>query len=404
MTAISYLHRQIIASSNYPCGKETSASILAIGFRDPTEEDQDPKAIAQEIVRAAERNFWPSIFNNTLSVQVEVRDPIKNLILFSNSANEGDRKEFVACLRAYQQEACGSELNNPGDIAEVPIELTIPARIDGSAPLIRAEASLVVRLAEESRDKTKDVNQIASFRGPGMVINYQTYTYLSQTQRPFHGILVCGKARRMPNKSDIALDEFLRAAEPPEHKNWVVTPKLKVTYKRGYKQLLDELRQRVKDVLKDLVSAKPQEGTDGPRLLMKLFPLGDKSNLPSSPRNPITLKNPDAKFVNGRWEFSGRLAVRSDNSKKWQAALDLRFQAEDASDSSGGVIDTFVIDKNAEAKGVETKVENGVGVLRGPASVRQVDFSGKTDPTKYPTDAKRATVSLDFRPTVVEEH
>jgi len=387
-------------------GKESGTSILVVGFRDPTsEEEQDSKAIAQGVIRAAARSFWPSILGNKLTIKAEVYDPATNQITFSNSAGESDiSKQFAYLWKAYQDQSFVSELKNPGDVAVVSIDLTIPARVDGSAPLTRVEASLVVRLSEENGGQGKDINQVAFFRGPGMVVTYESFKNLSLTQRAFHAILVCGRARREFNGNDVALDEFLRTAEPPEHKSWEVTPKLKLTYKQGYKKLLTDLDQRIKDALKDLVTEKPEGGTEGPRLLMSLFPLGNMNDRPPSHRSPITLKNPDAKLVGGQWEFSGRISVRSDNTKRWRAEIDLKFQAEDASDSSGGVIQTVTIDKSSEGKGVTADVANGIAYVAGPSSVKQVDFMGTTDPQKYPADAKRTTVSLTLKPTAVEEN
>ncbi len=389
-------------------GKVSGTSILVVGFRDPTSEvDQDPKEIAQEVIQAAAQSFWPSILGNKLTVKAEVFDPASNQITFSNSAGESDiPRQFALLWKAYQEQDFVSELKNPGDVAEVSIDLTIPARVDGSALLTRAEASLVVRLSEENTGQAKDTNQnqVAFFRGPGMVVTYKSFKNLSLTQRAFHGILVCGKARREFNSNDVVLDEFLRAAEPPEHNSWEVTPKLKLTYKQGYKKLLTDLDQRIKDALKDLVSEKPESGTEGPRLLMSLFPLGDMSNPPAPPRSPITLKNPDAKLVGGQWGFSGRISVRSDNTKRWNAKIDLKFQAEDASDSSGGVIRAITVDRSSEGKGVTAVVTDGIAYIAGPSSVKQVDFMGTTDPQKYPADAKRTTVSLTLQPTTVEEN
>ncbi len=386
-------------------GTEMGTSILVVGFRDPTaEEEQDSKALAQAIIRAAARNFWPSILGNKLSVKAEVFEPGASQPTFTNSAGESDvPKQFAPLWKAYQEQSFVSELKNPGDVAEVAIDLAIPARVDGSAPLTRAEASLVVRLDEENGGQAKDANQVAFFRGPGMVVAYKVFNQLSLTQRSFHAMLVCGKLRREFDDNDVALDEFLRTAEPPEHKTWEVTPKLKLIYKQGYRKLLTDLDQRIKDALKELVSEKAQGGTEGPRLLMSLFPLGGHSDPPPPHRSPITLKNPDAKLVGDEWEFSGRIAVRSDHTRRWRAEIDLRFQAEDAADSTGHVIRTITIDKNAEAKGVVATSEGGIGIVTGPASVKQIDFMGTTDPQKYPTDAKRTTVSLDLKPVTIEE-
>lgn len=382
----------------------TGTSILVVGFRNPADEDQEPKAMAQEMVTAVAKNFWPSIITGRLSVKVEViSDPAKKHIVFSDTVDEDDiDPDFASCWRAYWDQHADPDLRDPGDVIEVPIHLTIPARIDNSAPPIRAEASLVVRLAEEN-GTAEGVNQTVYFRGTGMIVKYEAFNRLSLTQRPFHAILVCGKARRSWSDSDIALDEFLRAAEPPEHKNWEPTPRLKEVYKPGYKKLLDDMERQIRDALRQLVSEKPPSGTDGPRMLMNLFPLGTKSKRPPPPPNPFKVRNLQAQLNKGAWEFSGRIIVRSDNTRRWKADIDLRFRAEDPTDSAGAVISRLTLDTDSVAKGARAAVKKGIGIITAPANVRQVDFSGATDPTLYPIDAKRTTVSLEVHPSLQED-
>lgn len=383
---------------------ETGTSIAVVGFRNPADEDQDPKTMAQEMVQAAARNFWPSIIGGKLSVKVEVVDLAKGQTVLSETVDDEDvNDQFEACWNAYHNKTTVDELKNPGDVVEVPIELTIPGRTDGSSGAVQAKASLVVCLAGENGKEQEEVNQIAFFRGTGMVVKYETFNRLALTQRQFHAILVCGKARRDFSDSDIALDEFLRAAEPPEHKSWEVTVRLKEIYKIGYKKLLMEMDNRIKEELRNLVSEKPASGTDGPRLLMNLFPLGNKSKPSPTSGNPFKVKETNAKLINGVWEFSGAVLAKAENKKRWSVEIDLRFQAEDASDAAGGVIKSLIIDKDLAARGVETQVENGMGFITSPAAVKQIEFTGSTDPNAYPADAKRTSVVLDVRTKKIEE-
>lgn len=381
----------------------SGTSILVVGFRNPADEDQEPKVMAQEMIDATAKNFWPSIINSKLAVKVEVVDAAKNHTSFSGTVdNEDISPEFAACWNAYRNGRTLQELKNPGDVVEVPIELTIPPRVDGSSSQLSAEASLVVRLAEENSQTKTELNQVAFFRGTGMVVKHESYNRLSITQRPFHGILVCGKARRSSTENDTALDEFLRAAEPPEHKSWDVTVRLKETYKPGYRKLLVDMENQVRDRLRELVTGKAPGGTDGPRLLMNLFPLGNKSKPPPPPPTHFKVKEQRAKFVNGRWEFSGHIEVKSELKKKWKAEIDLKFQAEDSSDSTGGVVHSLTLDPDATSKGAVITIKKGKGIITAPASVKKINFDGITDPSRYPTDARWAAVTVGVRTSVEE--
>ncbi len=303
---------------------------------------------------------------------------------------------FLECWNIYSQNKSElvHELKKPGDVVEVPIEVTIPPKNNGSEPEIPASASLVIRLAEEDEDNK---NTVAFFRGPGMVVESYQLNQLSLTQRPFHAIVVCGEARTPITDSDHKLDSFLRAAEPPSHNEWTVTKRLKETYRPGYKKLLDELTRKVKEGIRKHVSEKTPTGTEGPQLLKKLFPLQEiGSQQPTKPK-PFRVSNQSAELEKDGWKFSGTVNVNphySKANKNWRGVIDLRFCAEDGQDSSGGFINKFNIDQKAISKGAAFTIEDGLGIITANSSVGRILFSGSTDPQKYPIQASHASVEI----------
>jgi hypothetical protein len=369
-------------------------SILVLGFRNPADEDQDPRSTADEIVDAVSKNFWPSVIGARLQATVAVTDTSKKEpVLSRRSVVEADvNPAFAECLTEYNLFRTLDSLASPGEVAEIPIPVQIPARSDGSQSQMDAEVSLVVRLADDS--ETRDVNEVAYFRGTGMVVKYEKYDRLSLSQRPFHAILVCGKARRDPGESDVALDEFLRAAEPPEHKSWGVTARLKETYKPGYKHLLTDIETKVKEALRDLVSERPPSGTEGPRLLMKLFPLGINKGVPT--RSNFKVKDLKATLEQGAWTFSGTILVLRENPPSWKAHIDLRFRGEDPTDSVSAVVKELSVHSSPAGRTAAVTVENGVGQVAVPKGVTKLRFEGATDASACPIDPRRATVSAEI--------
>jgi len=370
-------------------------SILVVGFRNPADEDQDLESTAHDIIHAVGRNFWPSVIGGRLKVSVTVIDTSKKAQKrWEREMGEGDlNPAYAKCLAAYNDMRAGSTLDSAGDIAEVSIPVQIPARSDASQPQKVAEASLVVRLAED--DEPEGANEVAFFRGTGMVVKYERFDRLSLSQRPFHGILVCGKARRLAGESDTALDEFLRAAEPPEHKGWEVTPRLKETYKPGYKRLLSDIDAKVKEALRDLVSEKPPSGTDGPRLLVRLFPVG--GNKIGEGREKFKVKDLSARLEQGTWAFSGTIIAVRDSPGPWSAQIDLRFRGEDPTDTVSAVVRKLKAYSTPASKVPSVSIDSGIAMVSVPAGVTKLRFEGLTDPSRYSIDPRRATVFADVR-------
>ena len=75
----------------------------------------------------------------------------------------------------------------------------------------------------------------------------------------------------------------------------------------------------------------------------------------------------------------------------------MRFQAEDRADSAGGVIKEVSVDQPASDKGVKVEVKKGIAIISVPADVKQIEFSGISDPKLHPISAKRAVVSVEVR-------
>ena len=279
----------------------TGTSLLIVGFRDPTtDDDANPDELAREIRAATVREFWPAIAM-----------PGRPLVVWTATAHGGNPigdkdlgevQPFVDCYRGRENDR--DTLDEPGDVVvrEIPIE--VPARRDG-VRATRGHVRLCVRLASESSPGPW-AGYVAWFRRAGMVIRYWDRRSLAAGARPFHAVLACGEARdpERPTPQDEDVERFLRAAEPPGHDDWMTTASLKAEYKQGYAKALEQLKRRVSEELKALVVPRPRQGAVGPDRLRKRFPIGRQGS-PGSAPSLFHFSKLTARFDGARWQFAG---------------------------------------------------------------------------------------------------
>jgi hypothetical protein len=348
----------------------SGTSILILGFRDPTaDEKQELGQLATAIRRAALRFFWPAMHMDGKSLQVLVGVDDDD----ADVANIDVYPELGAFVQCYTRRAQpSSRLDEPGDIVTKEIELEIPARRDARTKKkqrCKLELSVRIPLDEECGE---DTGHVAMFRGAGMVLKYWNRRNMAIEMPAFHATLACGLARDPGNSTgaDRALEDFLRAAEPPGHDQWLVTPRLSETYESGSKTALLALHARVNQALRDLLTAKPRQGQQGPERLRKLFPIGPRGGKGSAP-SAFHFSELHARLVDGRWQFSGEIQP-TDAGSPWQAVIELRELGDD-----GGTVEIIAVERvKVSTRGVVSRIHDGKVELSAPARVPSAAFSG----------------------------
>ena len=360
-----------------PAVSGTSATV--VGFRDPTAEEQPSvDDLADDILEASVKFFWPAIHFGDLEVSVETPDGVREADIESVPAIQ----PFVKCINDRFEH--NNELEAPGDIATVEIPLDIPDRYDGT-PTEDGAVTLSVGLACPQDDEDL-VNKVAFFRGAGMVVRYWDRDRVVLGDRDFYATLVCGRARARgnggPTDADKDIEMFLRAAEPPEHNEWTSTENLKNGYKRGGPTAVDDLHADVTDRLRNLVPQSRSRGKLGPRRLAQRFPIGrghSGRNNSATPRRVID-GDTTVRFNNetGRWKFSGYLEPIVDVHDGWSATVTLRRMAED------GPTEDFipVVSIQPDDLSVSHGTADGKGKLEADETVDGIHFEGysETDP------------------------
>lgn len=343
--------------------ESTGTSILVLGFRDPAADvEQGPAELAKGIRAAIEREFWPAVAMQRLTSWVAGDGAAP----FISSKTFQVATPFVEC---YQSRAAAVEvLMEPGDVVAREIELKIPARRDGKHGALNASVLLLVRLCKEQDDRQL-AGQVAMFRSPGMVVRYLDQRALVKSSRPFHAMVLCGLARS-PSAEDLAVEVFLRSAEPPGHDKWDVTETLKGDYERGYRMALEQMHTRVRDALKAIVLESPSQGQRGPERLRRKFPIGDRgggagkrSESSGSAKSAFRFSGVSAHFEAGRWRFRGEVRPARP-MPAWACRLRLAEIGEDGSEISAVAVEEMTVSEAASFELVE-----GHGLIRSTAAL-----------------------------------
>lgn len=350
-------------------GRVSGTSILILGFREPSaDSESSPSELARVMRRAAVENFWPAMIlaHRMLRVGFDVAESGTEPEWIDVEADQ-ELRPFLECARV--EGPIAGELRTAGDLVARELEISVPARLDGTKNKVVGRALLVVRLADED-SPSRLSSHVALYRGSGMVTRYWDRKSISIGMRPFHAILRAGTARSLQaDDSDEDVEAFLRAAEPPGHEQWKSMPGLKDTYHRGYKLAIDQLHDEITRHLRELVGRKPVQGDVGPDLLRKKFPIGGRGG-PGGAPSIFHFSQIDAHFDGDRWLFEGEVRP-SESGKDWDATIRMFALGED-----GSPIEEIAIESIELAEGTNPVWRDGLPVIEARASVAAMKFSG----------------------------
>ena len=348
----------------------SGTSAMVVEFQDPTRDERpDVEDLAQEFVEASVKYFWPAIYRGDLDITVETPEETLTADVESVPAI----RPFV---EAYEKRTTDTQtLVNPGDVAGLDIPIDLPPRADGSETP-NGSVRLSARLASPADDDSH-LNNIALFRGAGMVVKYYDQSRVAYGDRNFFGVIAAGKARSegVPSDSDREIDRFLRFAEPPEHDEWESTENLREQYQRGFRMALDDMFGTLRDGLRHLIS----KGSNGDSLsdnVLNRFPIHGSGNPRSttSPADPAFEIDSSSRFDGDAWEISGRIKVLPEEFDGWSTDISLTGVGED-----GSHYDDIPIDHvETEQSGVTVSYDDGRVHLVADGEVNELSFSGRS--------------------------
>lgn len=361
---------------------DAGTSILVVGFHDPNSDThKSVSELSAEIAQAAARNFWPALVSGRLSVQVTTYEGRQQQTSVNVHAEDYHRP-FVEMLRKFNAGELGEKLANEGDVVERRITLEIPQR--KSAPKhgeIKHEAILLVRQDAENEPDGL-TGQVVFYRGRDMIIKSLALKQIASVAIPFRAAVLCGEAAGK-NEADRAAELFLRAAEPPAHADWMMTPELKADYAPGSRKAIFKFFEDVKEEIRKLMRPRYEDLNDGPNALKELLQIpGAPLPQPAGP----TLEVDSRSHVDseGRWVING--IVKIPNNKAWSLKPVLVF----ASETGGGERVSWTLEaiSGCSVLGEELIV---------PARTRLAEFRGISNITSYTVDAQQVAVTVTLK-------
>jgi RNA polymerase primary sigma factor len=393
--AVSFWENHTLARDLYLDREGSGTTACVVGFHD-AESDQDRKSVdlADDLVKAAAEHFFPALFFGTLCVRVEVCDGRQQYEqrtpAYSRQVDvEELQPHYCRMLGALQDGTTVEALKDDGEVVCKTVPLTVSKRTqDPKHPEKEHPALLLVANAGDDTPK-EYINRLAMFRGPGMVIETVSLPGLALGARPFHALLLCGRAPSEAGvegriaSTDDAAEEFLRTAEPPSHHKWVATAELKAIYARGCKSRLEEFLTEVRKEIAKLVKPAPRDLGDGPNSLRELFRIG---NEPAPTERPRVSQQSGSVDEQGRWVVEATVRL-----KPRKAAVRLEpavyFQVETGAPQPVEWLDLVEV-SNCTVEGQALIV---------PAEKREVKFKGITNADTHPAPANQSCIVVDVR-------
>lgn len=294
----------------------TGTTAVIVGFSEPAQER--PRAVEEvvrDIAKSASTWFWPRLGDGSLIVEARGfvgGDPVIEELAEPAMADEPG---FVT---AAEDEVTGDSALTPGTIAERPLEFRVP-RLKSDRGAGEVEGQVLLRLARVDDERPADASTVALVRGSGMVVKYHRVPGVPLQGGGYRAVLLAG-TKHGSDPSDVAIEEFLRSAEPPEHDDWVHhTNALRSRYRPGGKARLDELVSKIRLAVMEMTSTKPGGSEKGPELLAKHFQVGGKVGSRGH-RHRFLVDFGSMRFDGREWRVEGR-ARRTSGDKAWHLDL-----------------------------------------------------------------------------------
>lgn len=380
-----------------PAQLGSGTTILVVAFFEPEQEQlRDGRLIVQDILNSAARWFWPSIHKGLLRVSAELYN--NQTQSFASTAKfTAEVHPFLEAVRAGAQNLC-RRVSEPGDVAEKVIPVALPARRSGRGRSDRdgGGANVLLRVrAAGNGDSPSLQNRVALVRGSGMVVNYRPVRTVSDAPA-FHAVLLAGLARGT-ERSDEALDAFLRAAEPPGHDDWRPgTDRLRAEYTQGGSLALRQLWQDVQRAILEICAEEISSSSKGPERLARLFRIGSPRAVFQSTHSLIHIVDQKSEFRDGVWHVEIKMRRSTpETTTSWGFTVSAWLDAESGEGEQVALSDVTVSVGKAENRDNRWECEI-------PAGERDITLEAKTQAPSDPQNEAallmgRTRLRLDIR-------
>ncbi|MEV7567579.1 helix-turn-helix domain-containing protein [Streptomyces tanashiensis] len=352
---------------------------------------RDVRAMHRRLVEALGRDFWAATTGGGSRLpllETSVRTLRNGEVLVEEEKVDPTvtQPSRTRALRAFYEGTTVDRLTEAGQVAlrKVPFRLPLAGGRRGTLGTHQA-----VLLVTDAEDADGAPNQVHSLRGNRMTIKKAGVAGLPLGVNAFQAVLLTGHAAGDSVPFVDEAEDFLRAAEPPEHDRWGQTEELTLRWSHTAHHRISRLTTEVNSAVKELVAKPKRSAGEGGTKLRKALTVPRKTAVPRRAAGPSLpeLDGLEASIGEaGEWRITAEVKlprVEELPAMTPTVLLDVRSGSRPRLDW-------------AELVAVDgCEIENGV--LRFTPGARRAVFRGSTDVTSHPVRTALTRLVLELR-------
>ncbi|MFE1314923.1 helix-turn-helix transcriptional regulator [Streptomyces sp. NPDC058755] len=382
----------LIVGAHDVASLDQSTLDLDVDDEDASDDDgtRDIRAMHRRLVEALGRDFWAAMTSGgsrlpLLETSVRTLRNGKVVIEEEKVDPAVHQPSRTRALRAFYEGTTVDRLTEAGQVALRTVPFRLPLSGGRRGTLGTHPAVLLVTEAEDADGIS---NQVHSLRGNRMTIKKSGVAGLPLGVNAFQGVLLVGQAAGESVPFAEEAEEFLRAAEPPEHDRWGQTEELTLRWSHTAHHRIARLTTEVNAAVKELVARPKRSGGQGGAKLRKALTVPRKTapRRSSGPALP-ELDGLDAEIgPGGEWQITAEVKLpRGDELPAMTPVvlLDVRSGSRPKLEWA----ELVAVDGCA--------VEDGA--LRFTPGARRASFRGFTDVAGHPVRTALTRLVLELR-------
>ncbi|MGW1084939.1 helix-turn-helix domain-containing protein [Streptomyces sp. NPDC002596] len=356
------------------------------------EDTHDIRRMHRRLVKALGRDFWAAMTGGggrLPLLEVSVRTMRNGDVVVPDEQVDpsAEQPARTRALRAYYEGTTVERVTEAGQVAARSVPLRLPLAGGARGTLGTHQATLLVTEATSDADAPKD--QVHSLRGNRMTVKKAGVSNVPLGTNPFQAVLLVGEAAGDSAPFAKEAEDFLRAAEPPEHDRWGQTEELTLRWSPSAYRRINALTYEVNSAIRELVARPKRSSREGGEALRKALTVKKTRSKVKAPTGPVVpvLTELDATIGDdGEWRIAAEVSIpRGDEITPMVPVAQLEVR-------SGGrpKLDW------AELVAIEgCDVEDGI--LRFTPGARRAKFRGSTDINSHTVRTALTRLVLELR-------
>ncbi|NEA20788.1 helix-turn-helix domain-containing protein [Streptomyces halstedii] len=370
--------------------EDPGTSFLVVGAHDAAGGSDSLEDLHAALGHALSDNFWAAMTSGR-STPALLEASVRALRNGESAVPERrvdplDRHPaLVHALRAYIDGETVDELTVAGQVAAAEVALAVPSLRTAGRRAV-GHGHRAVLLVTQAGDRDEQHSRIVCMRGNRMTVTARAPRNLGVGVDPFQAVLLAGFATGDDSPATRAAEEFLRAAEPPEHDRWGVTEELTAAYANAPRRL-SEFNAAMDTALRGVIGRRTAgRSSVGHEVLRKLLRLDLPATTGGRRRHPLVDRVVGKVDAAGAWTLDVTLDVPQ-REVGWQLLPVVKFDVR-----SGG---------RPSLEWAELFAKENCRVVEGrliiDPDVRSARFGGVTAVGSHPVAATMAGVMVDFQ-------